>query len=75
VPIPSAGTGDVESKSTGSSRRRPWRPEPAAGEAPLRGGHRWRVDVGARAKLGLRVDYHVRISQKHELVGGNRREP
>ena len=51
------------------------RPEPGPGAAPLTGGHRWGVAVGARAKLGLRVDYHVRISQKHELVGGNRREP
>lgn len=76
VPIPIAGTEDVEIEL---DRVQPaweaWRPEPAPGDSPLRGGHRWRVEVGAQAKLGLRVDYHVRISQKHELVGGNRREP
>ncbi len=76
LPIPNPGTDDVEVEL---DRVQPpweaWRPEPAPGDGPLRGGHRWRLDVGPRAKLALRVDYHVRISQKHELVGGNRREP
>lgn len=76
VPIPIAGTDDVEVEiDRVSPAWEAWRPEPGPGAAPLKGGHRWRVEVGARAKLGLRVDYHVRISQKHELVGGNRREP
>lgn len=76
VPIPSADTEDVEvAVDRAVPPWEPWRPEPPPGQPPLRGGHRWRLDVAAGAKATLRVDYHVRISQKHELVGGNRREP
>ncbi|HEY8143085.1 MAG TPA: DUF4139 domain-containing protein [Kofleriaceae bacterium] len=44
------------------------------GEAELKGGRRWRVTVPAGGKQELRADYEVKISAKHELVGGNRRE-
>ena len=43
-------------------------------EPELKGGRRWRVTVPAGGKQELRADYEVKISAKHELVGGNRRE-
>ncbi|HUQ04600.1 MAG TPA: DUF4139 domain-containing protein [Kofleriaceae bacterium] len=52
-----------------------WKPDTERGGAPLSGGHRWRLELAAAAKRDLHVDYHVRIANKHELVGGNRREP
>ncbi len=56
----------------------PWQrfdPFPDRADAPeLRGGHRWRIELRPGAKQELRVDYEIRISAKHELVGGNRRE-
>jgi uncharacterized protein (TIGR02231 family) len=41
---------------------------------PLKGGHRWQVQVPAGQQKKLRVVYIVKISAKKELVGGNRRE-
>jgi hypothetical protein len=52
----------------------PWEPEAEAGGTPLKGGHRWLVSLAAGEKKELRAAYRVRISSKHELVGGNRRE-
>ena len=50
-------------------------PDPAwPRELRLRGGYRWRLAVPAGAQRALRAAYEVRISGKHELVGGNRRE-
>jgi uncharacterized protein (TIGR02231 family) len=49
----------------------PWRPE----RGGLEGGHRWRLELAPAGKRDLQLDYHVRIAGKHELVGGNRREP
>ncbi len=46
----------------------------SAAEVSLEGGHRWRVEVAAGASTSLRAEYVVKISSKHELVGGNRRE-
>lgn len=43
-------------------------------EYPLKGGHRWQVQVPAGQQKKLRVVYIVKISAKKELVGGNRRE-
>lgn len=53
----------------------PWKPEGERGAPPLRGGHRWKVELAPAARRDLQLDYHVKIAQKHELVGGNRREP
>jgi uncharacterized protein (TIGR02231 family) len=52
-----------------------WKPDVERGGAPLSGGHRWRVELEPASKRDLHLDYHVRIASKHELVGGNRREP
>jgi hypothetical protein len=52
-----------------------WKPDAERGATPLSGGHRWRIDLEPAARRDLHVDYHVRIASKHELVGGNRREP
>lgn len=53
-----------------------WTPDPEAPrEQRLRGGHRWRVSIPPAQKRTLRAGYEVKISGKHELVGGNRREP
>lgn len=53
----------------------PWKPEVGHAGTPLSGGHRWRVELAPAAKRDLQLDYHVKIAGKHELVGGNRREP
>jgi hypothetical protein len=53
-----------------------WTPDPEAPKGErLRGGYRWRVSIPAAQKRTLRAGYEVKISGKHELVGGNRREP
>ena len=41
---------------------------------PLKGGHRWQVQVPAGQQKKLRALYIIKISAKKELVGGNRRE-
>ncbi len=41
----------------------------------LRGGYRWQLQIAARATAKLSASYEVRIAGKHELRGGNRREP
>ena len=52
-----------------------WRQDEARpSEASLRGGYRWRVNLGAGAREELRADYDIRIPAKQELAGGNRRE-
>ncbi len=76
--IPVAG-GDVDDTEVEVARVEPrwepWTPEPTRpGERRLRGGHRWRLELGAGEKRRLEADYQIKISAKHELVGGNRRE-
>lgn len=44
------------------------------GEPPLRGGYRWRITVPAGGHEKLAASYEIKISAKHELHGGNRRE-
>jgi len=54
----------------------PWAAEPDAPvERRLRGGHRWRLALPPGGKRLLRAAYEIKIAGKHELVGGNRREP
>lgn len=75
LPIPAADTDDVEvALDEVVPPWEPWRPEPAPGAAPLRGGHRWRVTVAAGERTTLRLSYAVKIAAKHELIGGNRRD-
>jgi len=53
-----------------------WTPDPSAPKHErLRGGFRWRVAVPASQKKLVRATYEIKIAGKHELVGGNRREP
>jgi len=53
-----------------------WTPDPSAPkDERLRGGYRWRVVVAASAKKSVRIGYEIKIAGKHEIVGGNRREP
>ncbi len=53
----------------------PWDPFPdEASASKLRGGYRWRANLAASAKQTFKAAYEVRISAKHQLVGGNRRE-
>ena len=51
----------------------PWEPYDPDDYA-LRGGHRWVVTVPPGATQALAAAYTVRLSAKHELAGGNRRE-
>jgi len=43
-------------------------------QRPVRGSHRWIVDVPAKERRTLQLRYTVEIPGKKELVGGNRRE-
>jgi hypothetical protein len=53
-----------------------WTPDAGGPRADrLRGGYRWQLPVGPNQKKLVRASYEVRIAGKHELVGGNRREP
>lgn len=51
----------------------PWQ-ELAQTEPPLEGGRRWEIELASGAVTSLSAEYAIRISAKHELVGGNRRE-
>jgi hypothetical protein len=77
VPVTREGDDDIE-VSLGKVDP-PWERYTPDTEAPrdlkLRGGYRWQVTVPATAKKLLRAGYEVKIAGKHELVGGNRREP
>lgn len=76
LPRPAPGEEDVEVVlDRVAPSWEPWRPEPEPGQPPLVGGHRWRLEIPAAARRDLQVDYHVRIAGRHELMGGNRREP
>ncbi|MCG8424038.1 MAG: DUF4139 domain-containing protein [Proteobacteria bacterium] len=46
----------------------------APAEADLKGGYYWRIPVESGQRRVLEADYSIKISAKHELVGGNRRE-
>lgn len=76
VPVTREGDTDVE---VTLGRVEPawerWTPDAdAAREARLRGGYRWKLGVPPAQKRTLRASYEVKIANKHELVGGNRRE-
>jgi len=76
VPVPSPQTDEIEvAIDRVTPMWEPWRPEPQPGTAPLRGGHRWQVALAPGERKTLRVEYAIKIAGKHELVGGNRREP
>ena len=52
-----------------------WKPFPdKAADRQLRGGYRWRDQLAPGAKQSFKAAYDVRISSKHQLVGGNRRD-
>lgn len=51
----------------------PWQ-DWAQTEAPIAGGHCWRITVAPATETELAVDYSVTFPAKHEIVGGNRRE-
>ena len=76
IPVSQEADDDVEVKlAQASPSWEEWEQDKASpGEPELKGGHRWRVTVPAGGKQELRADYDVKISAKHELVGGNRRE-
>jgi hypothetical protein len=77
VPVTREGDDDVE-VSVGKVDP-PWErfapDSDAPGEERLRGGFRWQITVAPATKKLLRAGYEVKIANKHELVGGNRREP
>lgn len=77
VPVTREGDDDVTvSVSKVEPPWEKWSPDgEAADEAHLRGGYRWKIAVPATTKKLLRATYEVKIAGKHELVGGNRREP
>jgi hypothetical protein len=77
VPVTREGDDDVEvsiGKVEPAWERYTQDPD-APRDVRLRGGYRWRIALAPAAKQLLRASYEVRISSKHELVGGNRREP
>ncbi|MEP0855396.1 DUF4139 domain-containing protein [Trichocoleus sp. DQ-U1] len=42
--------------------------------SPIKGGYRWQVEVPAKEKTTLSVDYIIKTFVDSELIGGNRRE-
>lgn len=55
---------------------KPYAPPPSSPHhGEVRGGYHWKLTVAARTTAKLSATYEVRIAGKHELVGGNRREP
>jgi hypothetical protein len=52
----------------------PWEPPLQPGAEPFKGGYCWRLTVPPGEKFLLRAPYTIRISARHELAGGNRRE-
>jgi hypothetical protein len=63
---------EVEDVSPAWEKFEPFPSEPH--HPRLRGGHRWTVALAPAEEKRLSVRYAIRISSKHELVGGNRRE-
>ena len=75
VPLPAPDVDDVEvALDEVVPPWEPWRPEPTLGTAALKGGHRWQLALEPGQRRTLRWQYAIKISSKHELVGGNRRE-
>lgn len=76
IPVAREGDDDVEvvlGKVEPAWER--WTPDPEAPrERRLRGGYRWKLAIPAHGKRTLRAAYDVKIANKLELVGGNRRE-
>ena len=52
-----------------------WAPDVGPRDERLRGGYRWKLALQAGAKKLVKASYEIKIAGKHELVGGNRREP
>ena len=77
VPVTRDGEDDIEvSVGQVEPAWERWTPDATAPrDERLRGGYRWRVAIAANQKRLLRAGYEVKIAGKHELVGGNRREP
>ena len=77
VPVADANDDDIEvtlGKIEPAWER--WTPDPSAPkDYRLRGGYRWKIAVPPAAKKTVRATYEIKIAGKHELVGGNRREP
>ncbi len=76
IPVVSEGEDGVEIREVVAEPAwEPWAPFPDdPGRDALEGGHRWRVRLEPGAVRKVTARYEVRISSKHELVGGNRRE-
>ncbi len=77
VPVAVEGDDDVTvTVEAATPPWEPWQPEPGAAHAArLRGGHRWRLTLAPDERRELTATYAIKIAGKHELVGGNRREP
>jgi hypothetical protein len=77
IPVTRDGDDDVEvmlGKVEPAWER--WTPDAdAPRDARLRGGYRWKLAIAPQTKKLLRTTYEIKIAGKHELVGGNRREP
>ena len=71
VPVPRQDDRDVSVDL--SEVRPPWQ-ELEQEQQPLRGGHRWTVELAPGELRTLWTRYVVRLSAKDQLVGGNRRE-
>jgi uncharacterized protein (TIGR02231 family) len=69
LPQPAEGADDIKVVDKGGWED--W-PEEHGG---LDGGRRWRVQLAPRSEKTLSAEYHIELPGKHELVGGNRREP
>jgi uncharacterized protein (TIGR02231 family) len=67
-------TDDEDIEITPSSKPVPERYEQIERGQPVRGGLRWRVQLPPGGTATVEHGYRVKLSAKHELAGGNRRE-
>lgn len=71
--LPTRRKDDEEIEITAVRTEPPWEAWEQE-QRPVRGSHRWVVEVPPGGRRELKLRYTVEISGKKELVGGNRRE-
>lgn len=71
--LPVTRAADDEVKLSGVKADPPWEAW-SQEERPVRGSHRWRVELPPGGQRTLSLRYTVELPAKKELLGGNRRE-
>ncbi|MCP4661286.1 MAG: hypothetical protein GY856_38265, partial [bacterium] len=72
--VPITRDGDEAVKVAVTEGEPPWESFQQT-HSPIEGGYRWLVELEAGGTRTLQARYTIQFAAKHELVGGNRREP